>query len=97
MSAMLQDTPEVFGAYKQYKEFSADPVMREKVRVRQRYLDEKHILLTDAREEGLAEGRAEGLAEKAVEIARNLKNIGIPLGKIAEATGLSVSEIEQLN
>ena len=92
MSVMLQDTPEVLGAYKQYKDFSANPVMREKVRVRQRFLDEKQILLNDAREGGREEGRK----EKARETAQNLLRLGIPVGTIAEATGLSPSDIERL-
>ena len=93
MSAMLQDTPEVLGAYKQYKDFSANPVMRERVRVRQRFLDEQQIRLSDAREEGWEGGRE----ERNIEVARNFKRLGVPVSTIAEATGLSVSEIERLN
>ena len=93
MSAMLQGTPEVLGAYKQYKEFSADPVIRERVRVRQRFLDEQEIRLGDAWEGGMAKGRA----KEKVETAINLKRLGVLPTTIAEATGLSISEIERLN
>jgi len=48
MSAMLQDAPEVLAAYKEYKQFSANPAVREKARVRRRFLEEKQILLNDA-------------------------------------------------
>jgi len=58
---------------------------------RKAYLDNINALKT-AREEGRDEGRD----EKAVEIARNFKQIGIPVEKIAEGTGLSVAEIERL-
>lgn len=37
-----------------------------------------------------------GRDERSVEIARNLKNIKIPIPDIAKATGLSVDEIESL-
>ncbi|MDR2052643.1 MAG: Rpn family recombination-promoting nuclease/putative transposase [Treponema sp.] len=53
-----------------------------------------------AREEGIQEGMEKsmekGKREKAVEVARNLKAIGIPLGQIAQGTGLSVEEIAKL-
>jgi predicted transposase/invertase (TIGR01784 family) len=60
--------------------------------------------LTKGRAEGLTKGRAEGLAkgmEKGMEkgiikTAKNLKNIGIPAAQIAQATGLSIQEIENL-
>jgi len=37
-----------------------------------------------------------GEHKKALEIARNLKNMGIPLEVIAESTGLIIKEIEAL-
>jgi predicted transposase/invertase (TIGR01784 family) len=42
---------------------------------------------------GIAKGHAEGHAEKALEIARNLKKMGLPVSQIAEATGLSPEEV----
>ena len=54
----------------------------------------------EGRTEGLAEGRAEGLAEGRMEerlsTARNLKKLGIAPDTIAQATGLSLEEIEKL-
>ena len=88
MSAMLQDAPEVLGAYKQYKDFSADPAIRERVRVRQRFLDEQQIWLGDA--------HAEGVAKKARETAKNLDEMGLSPSDIARATGLPVSEVESI-
>lgn len=50
--------------------------------------------------EGLAEGRMEGLAEgerkKQLEVARNLKKMGLSSEMIMQATGISVEEIEKL-
>ena len=59
--------------------------------------------LAEGRAEGLAEGRAEGRAEveqgrmeERLSTARNLKNLGIAPDTIAQATGLSLEEIEKL-
>ena len=54
----------------------------------------------DGRKAGLVEGEAIGLekgaAQKQREIAKNLKQAGIPIEVIAENTGLSCEEIEKL-
>ena len=51
-------------------------------------------------EEGRAEGRAEGLEEgvqkKALEVAKNLKSMGLSIRDIQRVTGLSKDEIESL-
>lgn len=53
-----------------------------------------------AHKKGRAEGRAEGLAEgehkKAIEVARSLKKMELPIVDIANATGLSAEEIASL-
>ena len=46
--------------------------------------------------EGLAEGRAEGEQTKALNIARNLKSMGLEVADIQKATGLSEEEILEL-
>jgi predicted transposase/invertase (TIGR01784 family) len=46
--------------------------------------------------QGNREGKVEGKNEKALEIARNLIDIGMPIEKIADATALSYEEIEKL-
>jgi predicted transposase/invertase (TIGR01784 family) len=46
--------------------------------------------------EGLAEGEAKGKAKRQAEIARNLKQLGVDPETIAQATGLSITEIEKL-
>ena len=48
--------------------------------------------MEQAKTEGLAQGKAE---EKSL-IAKNFKNSGIPYELIAQCTGLSIEEIEQL-
>ena len=53
-----------------------------------------------ARIEGQAEGRAagieEGRAKEKLDIARNLKSLGVTANDIAKVTSLSVEEIEAL-
>ena len=46
-------------------------------------------VLDTAKLEGLAEGRAEGEQTKALNIARNLKSMGLGIAEIQKATGLS--------
>jgi predicted transposase/invertase (TIGR01784 family) len=65
--------------------------------------DSEFLRLYHLREKALAEWnsdmdqfRKESKLEKTQEIAGNLKHLGIPLDQIAQATGLSVDEVEQL-
>ena len=46
--------------------------------------------------EGRAEGLVEGKLKGIVEVARNLKKLGVPLDSIIRSTGLTNEEIEQL-
>ena len=46
--------------------------------------------------EGRAEGRAEGRDEERFSIARNMKQLGIPVDVIVKSTGLTLGEIETL-
>ena len=50
----------------------------------------------EGRMEGLAEGREEGERNKQLEVARNLKEIGLAVEMIMKGTGLSKEEIEKL-
>jgi predicted transposase/invertase (TIGR01784 family) len=50
----------------------------------------------EGRNEGRNEGRDEGRNEACLDIARNLKGMGLPISQIAEGTGLSTETISQL-
>ena len=58
-------------------------------------------VLSTARQEGLdegrAEGRAEGQKEKALDVARNLRSMGLSDEMIARATGLPEEDIRELH
>jgi predicted transposase/invertase (TIGR01784 family) len=101
MSAMLQDSPPVMAAYEEFKQFSADEEMREKVRARERFLNDQYLDRANAYHKGQKEGREEGLVEgeakKARETAQNMKREGLDSAFIAKMTGLPLSEIERLN
>lgn len=45
---------------------------------------------------GLAQGMQRGAKQNALQTACNLKNMGLPLEKIAKATGLSLEEVDTL-
>jgi len=92
MSTMLQDCPPVLAAYEEFQRFSSDPVMRERVRARERYLNDERLKIGGARREGEAIGEA----RKARETAQNMKQEGLDSAFIAKMTGLSVPEVERL-
>ena len=50
----------------------------------------------EGRAEGREEGRAEGSRDKAIEIARNLKGMGMTIEDIAEIVGLETEIIDNL-
>jgi predicted transposase/invertase (TIGR01784 family) len=93
MSTMLQDCPPVLAAYEEFKRFSSDPVMREQVRARERFLNDQRLKVAGAMREGEAKGRT----EKAHETAVAMKHEGFDLAVVAKITGLPLSEIERLD
>ena len=50
----------------------------------------------EGKEEGRVEGRAEGRVEGLLEVACNLKKMGLPIDTIVQSTGLSTEEIDKL-
>ena len=77
--------------------------LREYEDSRKSYRDLKNSLDTALRQghaKGLEEGRAEGLAEGRtegmIEMAKNLKTLGVDVKTIMQASGLTEDQIEQL-
>ena len=89
MSTMLQDVPEVQAAYEAYQRFSADPVMREKIKAREEFEIEQRLNRAYAEEAGRG--------KEKIEVARNMKMKGYSATEIADISGLSLSEIERLD
>ena len=61
-----------------------------------RLLDPKDDMRNKGEQIGIRKGRKEGEQRKAIETAKNLKELGIDIDKIAKATGLSIEEIKAL-
>jgi len=57
---------------------------------------ERNQRIYDLKEKSRAEGRAEGQSEKALEIARKMKDAGMPKDQIQAITGLSFETIEPM-
>ena len=58
--------------------------------------EEREIALKEGIAQGEAKGLSEGLHQKALQDAANLKRLGVSIGIIAQATGLTEAEIEKL-
>ena len=59
-------------------------------------VNREHVLGEGKYKEGMEKGLAEGRAEEKQGIARNLKQMGLPISDIIKATGLSAEEIDSL-
>ena len=55
-----------------------------------------YSVVKTAETKGMVKGREEGLEEGILKVARNLKQMGMPIDNIVKATGLSVEEIDAL-
>lgn len=93
--------PGLMEAREKLKYYSMSPAERRAYDEHLNVIMIQNDVLSTAKLEGLAEGRAEGkeegLAEGKIAIARNLKSLSLPVETIAQATGLSIQEIEALN
>lgn len=65
--------------------------------------DKETVMLAEMREKAIMDeqsrlngARKEGKIEGKIEVAKNLKKLGLDIKKIAEATGLTIDEIEKL-
>jgi predicted transposase/invertase (TIGR01784 family) len=100
--------PEIRKAVDTLYELSADDKVRAEFEMRQKawrdrmsqidgyYQEGRQEGLQEGRQEGRQEGLQEGLQKGRQEIARKLKMVGVPIGQIAEATGLTEEQIKGL-
>ena len=58
--------------------------------------EEREIALKEGIAQGEAKGISEGSYQKALQDAANFKRLGVSIDIIAQATGLTEAEIEQL-
>lgn len=99
----IPDNATAPGLDKAREQLKLDKMSKEELKAYYRHLDNIVILKSNIfteREEGRVEGRAEGRAEgeksKQLEIARNLKRMGLSTDDTCKATGLSAEEVERL-
>ena len=78
------------------KKFNTDEWRRKYMTFEYMLKERERIGLEQGRAEGEAIGLKKGAAQKQREIAKNLKHAGIPVDVIAENTGLTAKEIENL-
>ena len=83
------------GLDKVKEQLKLDRMSREELKAYYKHLDNIVILRDNIMTER-AEGRAEGRAEEKTAIARNLKALGLTTAQIAQATGLTEKEIENI-
>ena len=58
---------------------------------------QKYATLSAGMQAGIAQGRSEGVADGLRQAAKILKQLGDPVQKIMQATGLTQEEVEALN
>jgi len=87
-------------AIEAFRSITATSEFREMERLRSKARHDEAQALHNAEEKGIAKGKAEGRAEgetaKALDIAKNLLLINLPLEEIVTVTGLTHKEIEAL-
>lgn len=95
----IPDNATAPGLDKAREQLKLDKMSKEELKAYYRHLDNIVILKSNIfteREEGRVEGRAEGEKSKQLEIARNLKRMGLSTADTCKATGLSAEEVERL-
>lgn len=95
----IPDNATAPGLDKAREQLKLDKMSKEELKAYYRHLDNIVILKSNIfteREEGRVEGRVEGEKSKQLEIARNLKRMGLSTADTCKATGLSAEEVERL-
>lgn len=95
----IPDNATAPGLDKAREQLKLDKMSKEELKAYYRHLDNIVILKSNIfteREEGRVEGRAEGEKSKQLEIARNLKRMGLSTADTCKATGLSAEEVKRL-
>lgn len=87
-------------AHNEYRKFTGDKAMRELYDSRIKYQRDYNSLISDAKlegeQKGKLEGKLEGEHEGRLDSAKNLKQLGVSIDLISQATGLSKDEIDKL-
>jgi len=92
--------PEMNQAINAYYSITASPEFQEIERMREKARHDEATALENAeqkgRQQGLQQGLQQGVQKGQIGLARNLIKIGVPLQQIAEATGWTIAEVEDI-
>jgi predicted transposase/invertase (TIGR01784 family) len=83
-------------AYEEYSKISADDLVRERIEAHEKYLMDQRTRERIAHEEGMERGIEQGVNKTKIEMAQKALEKGLSIEDIADLTGLSVEEIEQI-
>ncbi|MGE6667768.1 Rpn family recombination-promoting nuclease/putative transposase [Paenibacillus xylanexedens] len=89
---MHEPEPALKKAMNLLKELSEDEEFRQQYEARQKFLRDQVSMMEGAREEGLKKGEAESKRK----IAMNMLTLGLDQATIIKATGLTPSELVEL-
>ena len=89
MNGIMSDRPFIRKIDRYIKELKENEARRHEYMLMQAFEME-------ARRDGIQQGMQQGLQQKAVQAARNLKQLGISIDIIVQATGLSKEEVENI-
>ncbi len=101
---LAEKDPYIDSAYQKLQVISQDKQKRLEYEARQKAILDHNQFLQEARQSGLEEGisigekrgKKQGEAKKTIDIAKNLIAAGLASDLIADATGLSLQDVEAL-
>lgn len=107
LEALIDTDPILKKAHENYTRFSEDDKLREIYKDRLKFLRDKEMFASaarEAREEGFLEGNTkgkqqgilEGRKEGIIKVAKNLKTLNLSIEQILESTGLTREEIDEI-
>ena len=96
INEILQKEAEIEMAGETLIEISRDEIEQARLTSELKYILDNQSMRVHARREGLKEGLEKGREEEKLQNAANLKNLGVPVEIISQATGLSVDKIAEI-
>ena len=93
---MAEKEPEIKEAIEVLEDISSDEAKIRIAELREKYIMDRESELETAEEKGIKHGIQEGSKKEKIEIAKKLKDKKMSIEEIAELTGLTKTEIEEL-
>ena len=96
MNKIMAENKAIKEAVKKLEVMSNDGEIRRIAELREKAVRDEKATYSKGVEDGIEKGIEKGEINKAIEIAKNLLNIGLSVEQIEKSTGLSKEEIESL-